>query len=164
MSRRTSLPGWAIALVLLLGLVPALVFLFLAAFAVCGISGCSGAGFGRSTAPGTTLILLGLAGAGAGGPLFVAGVVSRDARMVTGAAVAAIVVSVGGGLAIGATWNGCPRVEASCTSEPAPALPPGAVVPPLSGEDGTRASSPSQEAPDGRCRGTERTCHAVLYA
>src|SRR4051794_160469 len=93
----------------LVGLIPAAILGFIARFTICGISGCSGGGFGRSTDPNTTLTLLVCAGLVAAAPMALYALVHRSRRTAVLAALAAILVSVAAGLMIGSDFRGCPR-------------------------------------------------------
>lgn len=101
-------PG-VVASLALLGLAAAVAPAFGAAIAVCGVSGCSGGGFGRSTDPPLTLTLLALTGLAAALPLLAYAVWCRSARVALGAAAAGLVVAVVAGGVVGADWRGCPR-------------------------------------------------------
>jgi hypothetical protein len=104
---------------LLPGLVPAAVLAFIASFTICGISGCSGGGFGRSTDPNTTLALLVLAGLVAAAPLAIYALWGRDLRTALLASFVAVIVSVTAGWLIGSDFRGCPRNvdTATCMEE-----------------------------------------------
>ena len=69
------------AALVVLGIVLAIAPAFLAGFAICGISGCSGGGFGRSTDPGLTRLLLLATGVVAGLPLALYALVRRSIRL-----------------------------------------------------------------------------------
>lgn len=105
--RPTSAP-LAAALVLL-GLVLAVAPALLAGFAICGISGCSGGGFGRSTDPGLTQLLLLSTGVGAALPLALYALVRRSGRLALLALALAVVAVVLTGFVIGSDLRGCPR-------------------------------------------------------
>lgn len=104
---------------LLLGLLPAAVLVAMAWFTICGISGCSGGGFGRATDPNGTLMLLVCAGLVAAAPLATYALWRRRPWTALLAAALAIVVSLGSGLLIGADFRGCPRNvdHATCMEE-----------------------------------------------
>jgi hypothetical protein len=99
----------AVALLPLAGL-PGLVVLGLAAsFTVCGVSGCSGGGFGRVTDPTLTVTLVALAGAALCLPLLAYAAWLRHARLAASAVALGLAGSLLVGSAIGADWRGCPR-------------------------------------------------------
>lgn len=102
-----------------LGLVLAAAPAFMSAITICGVSGCSGGGFGRATDPGMTLVLLVLTGLVAALPLTAYAVVYRSARLATYAVVLAVVTTLATGVVIGSDLRGCPRgVErATCLDE-----------------------------------------------
>jgi hypothetical protein len=106
---------------LVLGLAPAAVLVFIASLTICGISGCSGGGFGRTTDPDTTLVLLIGAGLVAAAPLATYALWRRRLRTALFAAAVAIVVTIGSGVLIGADFRGCPRDvdTATCMDEAA---------------------------------------------
>lgn len=105
---RTS-SGRAVALLVVLGLVLATAPTLAAGFTLCGVSGCSGAGFGVATDPGTTRVLLVVAGLVAGLPLAAYAVARRNGRLGACAAALAVVTTLLAGLAIGSDLRGCPR-------------------------------------------------------
>jgi hypothetical protein len=111
--------GRAVVLLVALGLVLAVVPTLAAGFVMCGVSGCSGAGFGVSTDPGTTQLLLVVAGIAAGLPLAIGAVVRRQGALALGALGLAVVATLVAGLVIGADPNGCPREldAATCHDE-----------------------------------------------
>jgi hypothetical protein len=80
-----------------------------AGFTLCGVSGCSGGGFGRSTDPPLTLTLTVAAGVALALPLVLYAVWRRRARLALAAVPAAVLGAVVVGLVIGADWTGCPR-------------------------------------------------------
>jgi hypothetical protein len=104
---------------LLPGLVPAAVLTFVASYTICGISGCSGGGFGRSTDPGTTLVLLISAGLVAAAPVAIYAVWRRSPITGLLAGLMAIIVSVVASWLIGSDFRGCPsNVDtATCVQE-----------------------------------------------
>ena len=106
---RTPVPGRVVAVVVVLGAVLAVVPTVAAGFTMCGVSGCSGGGFGRSTDPGTTQLLLVAAGVVAALPLTVLAVVRRHAGLGVAAAALAVLATVVAGLLIGSDVHGCPR-------------------------------------------------------
>jgi hypothetical protein len=92
-----------------LGLVLACVPAFVARLTICGISGCSGGGFGRSTDPGTTQALLLATGVVAAVPLALYALVRRSGRLAVWALVLAVAATLLTGLLIGSDLRGCPR-------------------------------------------------------
>jgi hypothetical protein len=98
-----------VAALLVPGLVLAGVLTFAARFTICGVSGCSGGGFGRSTDPTTTLWLLIAAGILAAAPLAGYALWRKSLRLALFAGLMAIVVSIAGGWLIGSDFRGCPR-------------------------------------------------------
>ena len=108
MEPRSISAPFAAALVVL-GLVLAVAPAFLASFAICGISGCSGGGFGRSTDPGLTQLLLLATGVAAALPLALYALVRRSARLTLVAIALAVVAALLTGFVIGSDPNGCPR-------------------------------------------------------
>ena len=117
--RRTS-SGRTVALLVVLGLVLAVAPTLAAGFTVCGVSGCSGGGFGRSTDPGTTRLLLVSAGVVAALPLAVLAVVRRSAALTLSAVGLAVASTFVAGLVVGADLHGCPRgVSAEACQEQA---------------------------------------------
>jgi hypothetical protein len=90
---------------------PALV----AGFAICGVSGCTGGGFGRATDPGLTRLLLLAAGVVAALPLAVYALVRRSGRLGAYAFALAVVATLLTGLVIGSDLRGCPRNVSSET-------------------------------------------------
>ncbi len=107
---------------IVLGLALACVPAFASWFTICGISGCSGGGFGRSTDPNTTLALLVTTGAVAALPAAVHALVKRSPRLLAGALVLGLVAAFVAGLIVGSDFRGCPRnVErATCLDETRP--------------------------------------------
>jgi hypothetical protein len=91
------------------GLVLAGVFTMIASFTICGVSGCSGGGFGRSTDPNTTLGLLVAAGILSAAPLASYALWLKSLRVALFAGLMAIVVSIAAGWLIGSDFRGCPR-------------------------------------------------------
>jgi hypothetical protein len=108
-----------VALLVVLGLFCALAPALAAGFALCGISGCSGGGFGRATNPPLTLSLLAVSGAVAGLPLLLYAAWCHSARLVAAAVAGALLLTLTVGWAIGANWRGCPRhiSHETCLSE-----------------------------------------------
>jgi hypothetical protein len=80
-----------------------------ARFTLCGISGCSGGGFGRTTDPPLTLALVVAAGVSLATPLLLYAVLRRRARLAVAFVPAAVVAVLGVGLVVGSDWRGCPR-------------------------------------------------------
>ena len=97
------------ALVLSAGVVGFAFFGFLAWFGMCGISGCSGGGFGRSTDPQGTQLKLLLAAACLLVALLVRAVVQRSPRSAAFAVGITLIGTLALGAGIGANWRGCPR-------------------------------------------------------
>ena len=110
---------WVHLALLAVGLAPAAVLAFIASFTICGISGCSGGGFGRATDPNSTLMLLACTGLVAAAPLALYALWRRRRSTALFAAAVAIAVSVGSGLLIGSDFRGCPRNvdAATCLDE-----------------------------------------------
>jgi hypothetical protein len=104
---------------LLPGLVPAGLLTFVASYTICGISGCSGGGFGRSTDPGTTIALLVSAGLVEAAPLAIYAVWRRNPRAGLLAGLVAIIVTVAASWLIGSDFRGCPTNidTATCIQE-----------------------------------------------
>ena len=98
----------AVALVVL-GLVLAAGPALAAGFALCGVSGCTGGGFGRATDPGLTLALLVVTGAVAALPLALYALARRSPRLGAYALALAVVATLLTGLVIGSDLRGCPR-------------------------------------------------------
>ncbi len=94
-------------------------FGILAWFGMCGISGCSGGGFGRSTDPAGTRQSILLAAGCLLVALLVRAALTRSLRRAAYAVVIALVAAVALGVAIGSDWRGCPRSisHATCLSE-----------------------------------------------
>ncbi|MDF2145414.1 hypothetical protein [Knoellia sp. p5-6-4] len=88
-----------------------------ARFVMCGISGCSGGGFGRSTDPPLTLMLIVAAGVALALPVLLYAVWRRRARLALAAVAAAALGAILVGLVIGADWNGCPRTISTATCQ-----------------------------------------------
>lgn len=117
-----GLPGFnprAHLALLVMGLVPAAGVVFIASFTICGISGCSGGGFGRATDPDGTRMLLISAGLVAAAPLAMYALLQRLLRAALFAAAVAVAVTIGSGLLIGSDFRGCPRNvdAATCMQE-----------------------------------------------
>lgn len=111
--------GRVATVLVVLGLVLAVAPGFMAAITICGVSGCSGGGFGRATDPGMTLVLLVVTGLVAALPLGVYALVRRNTRLATYAVVLAVLTTLVTGLVIGSDLRGCPRVvdRATCLDE-----------------------------------------------
>ncbi|MDF2091621.1 hypothetical protein P0Y31_04645 [Knoellia sp. 3-2P3] len=88
-----------------------------ARFVMCGISGCSGGGFGRVTDPPLTLTLIVAAGVALALPVVLYAVWRRRARLALAAVPAAALGTILVGLVIGADWNGCPRTISTATCQ-----------------------------------------------
>jgi hypothetical protein len=97
------------AALVVLGIVLAVGPALLAGFTICGVSGCSGGGFGRSTDPGPTRVLLLVTGVVAGLPLAVYALVRRNGRLAAYALALAVLATLLTGLVIGSDLRGCPR-------------------------------------------------------
>lgn len=97
------------ASLVVLGLVLAAGPALVAGFSICGVSGCTGGGFGRATDPGLTRVLLLATGVVAGLPLAVYAVVRRSARLGAYAVALAVLATLLTGLVIGSDLRGCPR-------------------------------------------------------
>lgn len=76
---------------------------------MCGISGCSGGGFGRSTDPAGTRQLLLLAAACLLAALLVRSALLRSLRTAGYAVVISLVAVLALAGVIGSEWRGCPR-------------------------------------------------------
>lgn len=105
---RTS-SGRAVVLLVVLGLVLAALPTLAAWFTLCGVSGCTGGGFGRATDPGTTRVLLLVAGAVSALPLAAYALRTRERRLGLGALALAVIVTLLATALIGSDWRGCPR-------------------------------------------------------
>jgi len=88
-----------------------------AAFAMCGISGCGGGGFGRTTDPPMTLGFTIASGVALALPIGVYAAWRRRGRLALAVVPAAVVGAVLVGLVIGADWNGCPRSISTATCQ-----------------------------------------------
>jgi hypothetical protein len=101
------------------GLLLAGILTLIASFTICGVSGCSGGGFGRSTDPNATLGLLVAAGVLSAAPLAIYAVRRRSRTVALVAGLLAIVVSIAAGWLIGSDFRGCPRNvdTATCLEE-----------------------------------------------
>lgn len=80
-----------------------------AGFSICGVSGCTGGGFGRATDPNLTRQLLLVTGVVAAFPLAVYAFVRRSARLGAYALALALLATLLAGLVIGSDLRGCPR-------------------------------------------------------
>ena len=87
----------------------------LAGFAICGVSGCTGGGFGRSTDPDLTRLLLLATGAVAGLPLALYALVRRSGRLAAYALGLAVLATLLTGFVIGSDLPRLPR--ATCRPE-----------------------------------------------
>ena len=105
--RPVSAP-FAAALVVL-GVVLAVAPAFVAGFTICGISGCSGGGFGRSTDPGSTRTWVLVTGVVAGLPLTAYALVRRHVRLAAWSLAVMVAATLLTGLVIGSDLRGCPR-------------------------------------------------------
>jgi hypothetical protein len=103
------------AALVVLGLVLAAGPALAAGFAICGVSGCTGGGFGRATDPGLTRLLLLATGVAAALPLAVYALVRRSGRLGMYALALAVVATLLTGLVIGSDLRGCPRNVSSET-------------------------------------------------
>ena len=92
-----------------LGIVLAIGPAILAGFAICGVSGCTGGGFGRSTDPDLTRLLLLATGVVAGLPLALYALLRRSGRVAAYALGLAVLATLLTGLVIGSDLRGCPR-------------------------------------------------------
>lgn len=116
--RASRVVGTVVVVVLSALCVAAAVALALvAAFEMCGISGCSGGGFGRSTDPPATLGFIVASGVALALPIGVYAVWRRRGRLALAVVPAALVGAVLVGLLIGADWNGCPRSISTATCQ-----------------------------------------------
>jgi hypothetical protein len=108
--RRSRVAGTVVVTLLSVLAIASAVPLALAArFVMCGISGCTGGGFGRSTDPPLTLTLVVAAGVALATPLLLYAVWRRRARLAIAFVPAAVVAVLGVGLVVGSDWRGCPR-------------------------------------------------------
>ncbi|CAM3922624.1 hypothetical protein [Nocardioides zeicaulis] len=112
---RTS-SGRAVALLVVLGVVLAAAPTLAAGFTLCGVSGCTGGGFGVSTDPGTTRALLVVAGVVAALPLATYAWLRRSGKLAACAGALAVVVMLLAGALIGSDVRGCPSSvdDATC--------------------------------------------------
>jgi hypothetical protein len=106
---RTALSGRTVAMLVALGLLLAIVPTIAAGFMMCGVSGCSGGGFGRSTDPGATRLLLVSAGVVAALPVALHALVRRHAGLALASAGLAVLATLVAGLVVGSDLRGCPR-------------------------------------------------------
>jgi hypothetical protein len=105
-----------------LGLAGGVALALTARFTLCGMFGCSGGGFGRSTDPPLTLTLIVASGVAFAAPLLLYAVWRRRARLAVAFVAAALVATLGVGLVVGSDWRGCPRgiSFAACQEERGP--------------------------------------------
>lgn len=104
-----SSSGRAALALALLGLALAFAPAVAAGFAICGVSGCSGGGFGRATDPDLTRLLLLATGVVAGLPLALYALVRRSGQLAAYALALAVLATLVTGLVIGSDLRGCPR-------------------------------------------------------
>ena len=104
-SRQRIIVGGLVALGLGLALFPA----FLTVISICGVSGCSGGGFGRSTDPTGTRAMLAATGVIAALPLGSYAAFTRNRRLALVAAILAVSITLTTAWAVGADVHGCPR-------------------------------------------------------
>jgi hypothetical protein len=97
------------AALVVLGLVLAAGPALVAGFSICGVSGCTGGGFGRATDPDLTRVLLLATGVVAGLPLAIYALVRRSGRLAAYALALAVLATLLTGLVIGSDLRGCPR-------------------------------------------------------
>jgi len=97
------------------GLVLAGILTFIASYTICGISGCGGGGFGRSTDSTTTLRFLVAAGILSATPLACYALWLKNLRLALYAGLMAIIVGIGAGSLIGSDFRGCPSNVDSAT-------------------------------------------------
>jgi hypothetical protein len=90
---------------------------FVAGLALCGISGCSGAGYGRASDPGATREWLSITAVAFTLPFVVAAFVTRRRSVVIAATVVALLSYPVAATLVGARLNGCPA-DIPCTSGP----------------------------------------------
>ncbi|MGF9755339.1 hypothetical protein AAII07_09060 [Microvirga sp. 0TCS3.31] len=98
-----------LAALVVLGIVLAAGPALLAGFTICGVSGCTGGGFGRSTDRDQTQLLLLTTGLVAGLPLAICALVRRSGRLAAYALGLAVLATLVTGLVIGSDLRGCPR-------------------------------------------------------
>jgi hypothetical protein len=116
--RASRVVGTVVVVVLsALCLAAAVALALVAAFTMCGVSGCSGAGFGRTTDPPTTLGFTAASGVALALPIGVYAAWRRRARLALAVVPAAVVGAVAVGIVIGADWNGCPRSISTATCQ-----------------------------------------------
>ncbi len=111
--------GRVVAVLVVLGLVLAVAPALVAGFSICGVSGCSGGGFGRSTDPNATLAMLAVTGLVAALPLAIYALARRSGRLGAYALALAVVATFVTGAVIGSDLRGCPRSvdRATCLDE-----------------------------------------------
>lgn len=102
-----------------LGVVLAIAPAVMSSITICGVSGCSGGGFGRATDPDATLVMLGLTGLVAALPLAVYALVRRSGGLAVSALAIAVVTTFVTCVIIGSDLRGCPRSidRATCLEE-----------------------------------------------
>ena len=101
--------GRVVAVLVVLGLALAIAPALYAGLAVCGVSGCSGGGFGRATDPGLTLTALVVTGLVAAVPLAIYALVRRSGGLAACALALAVVTTLVTSVLIGSDLRGCPR-------------------------------------------------------
>jgi hypothetical protein len=101
--------GRVVAALVVLGVVLAIAPAFYAGLVICGVSGCSGGGFGRATDPGLTRAALVVTGLVAALPLAIHALVRRSGRLGAYALALAVVATLLTGFVIGSDLRGCPR-------------------------------------------------------
>ena len=99
------------------GLVVAALLWVVADFLLCGVSGCSGGGFGRSYAPRAVQATLLLSGIAAAAAPAAAGRSGGSRRLLGVAVILFVAVAVVGGIVIGAGVDGYPRSVPRATIE-----------------------------------------------
>jgi hypothetical protein len=108
---RTSRVAGTVVVTLLsvLGIAAGVALALAARFTLCGVSGCSGGGFGRATDPPLTLTLVVAAGVALAAPLLLYAVWRRRIRLAVAFVPAALVATLVVGFVVGSDWRGCPR-------------------------------------------------------
>jgi formate-dependent nitrite reductase membrane component NrfD len=101
--------GRVVAALVVLGVVLAIAPAFYAGLVICGVSGCSGGGFGRATDPGLTRAALVVTGVVAALPLAIYALARRSRGVAVCALALAVVATLLTGLVIGSDLRGCPR-------------------------------------------------------
>jgi hypothetical protein len=97
------------AALVVLGVVLAVGPGLLAGLTICGVSGCSGGGFGRATDPDLTRLLLLAAGVAAALPLACYALVRRSGALAAYALALAVLATIVTGVVVGSDLRGCPR-------------------------------------------------------